>query len=431
MRDQIMTGSRGPALARVWAGALVAGLVLGGMLELTAFLFAVTHVGARWSGVVELFYRAAGALLGGYLNQTSFLSLYPPLSLVALAPPRLIAPDLGIFAFLLGLEMSIAAGAGLVLVIRMKGWREFGQMNPAATYAAFILLGAFVLPSTFDILPGVLTLGAVAAAVQRRGWLAGALLGLAFALKLYAIVLLPALVLWYWFGGLRRQAATAITGFAIAGLVGLSLYIPLAASPADLARSLSDRGLQIESVGGSLVSFAAASGFAPSPSVVYTGSFDLAGGAAAAALRVLTLAAPLLLLGVLASSAWGLRRSKDTHSAEGLLLAFTASLLAVLVSSKVFSPQYMLWLVPVVPFLSRPKRALLLVAMALTAVVFPFVYDGVLKLEVIPTTLLLLRNLLLVALLSWIVADLLGIRIPSRESLRIPSERRFPSEIGR
>lgn len=389
-------------------------VALTATLVLAAAVFALTPAGARWSGVVGLFHDAASGVLSGHPAQSLYLSLYPPLSLGVLIPPRLLAADLPGFAFFLALEMSIVASAGLLMVSKMNGGGRFATLAGAGpTYATFVLLGAFVLPSTFDILPGVLTLAALAATTQQRGFVAGGLLGLATALKLYAVVLLPALLLWYAFAGVRRQAAMCFAGFAIAIGLGIALYGPMSpASLADLARSLAGRGLQIESVGGSFLGLAAILGFVARPGVIYAGSFDLTGGGAAGALNILAVMAPVVLLVSIAAVAVGLRRRSGQEEASlvGLVVAVTGLLLGLLIVSKVFSPQYMLWLVPVVPFLAGPKRAMLVAAMALTAAIFPLLYDGVLQLQLVPICLLVLRNLLLIVLWFWVVTDLLGRR---------------------
>jgi hypothetical protein len=94
---------------------------------------------------------------------------------------------------------------------------------------------------------------------------------------------------------------------------------------------------------------------------------------------------------------------------ERLVRASAAAVCGFVAFSKVLSPQFLIWLVPLVP-LVRGRRglaasALLAVALVLTQLWFPFRYwDLVLHFRTFPSWLVLLRDVTLVALfavLSW------------------------------
>ena len=95
-----------------------------------------------------------------------------------------------------------------------------------------------------------------------------------------------------------------------------------------------------------------------------------------------------------------------------------ATLLAVVTTNKVLSPQYLIWLLPFVPLLSRWPRVLMIAAAALTAVEFPFLYDGLRGLDAGPVLLVNLRNGLLIATLVWLVVEArpLGLTVRSARS---------------
>ena len=82
-----------------------------------------------------------------------------------------------------------------------------------------------------------------------------------------------------------------------------------------------------------------------------------------------------------------------------------AALLAFIVTNKVFSPQYMAWLLPFAPLL-RPRQMMMFLAiLVMTVIIFPFTYNQLIALQKLPVILLNLRNLLSVLLLAWVVID--------------------------
>jgi hypothetical protein len=107
----------------------------------------------------------------------------------------------------------------------------------------------------------------------------------------------------------------------------------------------------------------------------------------------------------------GLARFREEHAADGRvtnasLVAYSvAALLAFIITNKVFSPQYIIWLLPFAPLLRLRQASALLAICALTIVLFPFNYDHLLGMELLPVLLLNLRNLLTVALLGWLLVD--------------------------
>jgi hypothetical protein len=88
---------------------------------------------------------------------------------------------------------------------------------------------------------------------------------------------------------------------------------------------------------------------------------------------------------------------------ESLVELLLAALLAFVVTNKVLSPQYLVWLLPFAPLLPLRKAALALGAVLLTIVIFPYNYAPLVNMR--PGMILLLnaRNAMLVALLLWIV----------------------------
>ncbi|MEU9700030.1 glycosyltransferase 87 family protein [Streptomyces sp. NPDC047981] len=167
----------------------------------------------------------------------------------------------------------------------------------------------------------------------------------------------------------------------------------------DFLQQQGARGVQIESLGGTVLSLMRASGL---PIWVETryGALEFAGEhvASVAQLSLMLTAAAFGWLML-----WRGRASRRTDATP-----FDAALTAVLlftVTSRVISPQYMVWLLGLAAVCltsrrttQRPVACLLLAATAMTALAFPTYYLEVMQGSALGNTLMVLRNgLLLVA----------------------------------
>jgi hypothetical protein len=173
------------------------------------------------------------------------------------------------------------------------------------------------------------------------------------------------------------------------------------------------RGLQVESV--AATPFVALALVRDDVAIVLNQglvTYEVAGPGTTAAAHV---ADALLVAAVLAVAA-ALVLARRRGVADAALLPASLTLLVVLVAAnKVGSPQYLMWFVaPVVVALARsavpprrwvvPAATTTLVAAALTQVVFPWGYPGLLTGDVWVTTALAVRNAQLVVLLGIAVA---------------------------
>jgi len=115
-----------------------------------------------------------------------------------------------------------------------------------------------------------------------------------------------------------------------------------------------------------------------------------------------------VLIGLLCAIAWslwiGLRRARAPGDARLFVAACAATIVALLVAGKVLSPQFLIWLLPVV-FLVAGRYgpaafAIAAAAMLLTLAYFPNRYWDLVALEPVPIGLLVLRDTALIALLA-------------------------------
>lgn len=276
------------------------------------------------------------AMLDGRIPYRDFPVEYPPGALpvfVAAAP----------FADYAHAFEWVMAVCGVALVATLSFGRREAMWFAAASP---VLVGSLVL-SRFDLWPALLATAAVVLLLRERPRWAYAFLGAAIAAKLWPAVLVPLFLV-----RTRR-------GLAWGAAVLLAAFLPFVAlSPGGVWSSLSGqagRPLQIESLGASLVM-----AFGTPHVVSGSGSQNVAGhGALAAA----SSGVQLLALAAVWLSYWRTRRGFERHAA--------AAVAAFIAFGKVFSPQFLVWLVPLVPLASRAATALLTAVLLLTQVWFP------------------------------------------------------------
>jgi len=209
----------------------------------------------------------------------------------------------------------------------------------------------------------------------------------------------------------RRNAARGAAGFAVA--LGLAMA-PMVFPPdgiRDVLRYHGERGLQIESTWGVLIAAWRLVTGTAAPTRQTFGSYNLDGGAASLFAAASTFAT-LVAIGAIA--AWLARAPAPVDERarrERIALALLMSLVALWLTTKVFSPQYMTWALPIVlavpGALGRRIAWLLGTAMVVTQVYLRGYYDYVTDLRPLGVVSLVARLAILVAL-AWVLARALA-----------------------
>ena len=249
---------------------------------------------------------------------------------------------------------------------------------------------------------------------------AALVVGLGAAVKLYPALLVPLLAVDAWRKGGRRELAIVL-GLAAAP-VALAYVAFLAIAPDGVLDSFGrqlGRPLQIESVGaGVLLALHQAAGTGLSWTSG-SGSQNLT-GAGADSLAVVQGVAQVVAVALV----WvGYARGPSTP--ERLVRYAAASVVAFVALSKVLSPQFLVWLVLLVPLVGGLRRrtavTLTILACALTAIWFPARYwDLVRDFDPLASWLVLLRGLALLGLLAALTWPATG-RAPARSPSPVPS----------
>ena len=266
-----------------------------------------------------------------------------------------------------------------------------------------LLIGSVTL-TRFDFWPAALAVFALAAVLSDRPAPAAVLLGAAIGAKLWPAALLPLFAVW-----LVRTRGPRSAGIWTAGVgaVLAAIFLPFAVlAPSGVGHSFHAqlaRPLQLESFGSSiLIALHRIAG----TTLHVTGGFGSQNvtGSGTHAVEIVTTIAGLLALVVI----WVLF-ARGPATGTRLVTHSAASIAALLAFGKVFSPQFVIWLVPFVVLVrglrGLASAVLLAASLALTHAWFPHHY-WTLAQSFAPTQSaeLLARNVCVVALfvvLAW------------------------------
>ena len=283
---------------------------------------------------------------GWRLPYRDFPVEYPPLPLVLMLVPRLAADSLAAYRVVLGLLLgglflvTCWAGARLSVATEMSG-----SSDPVWWRMAWLALAIGpLLCQRFDLLPASLVACALYAFVRRRDVVAGVLLGLAVMTKLYPLLLLLPVLAFLWGGGERRRALAIGGAVAVAVLAVAAPFLLTAPEPFMRAVGLyGERPLHFESQLGAVV--LALEG--PAALLRSYGSSNVMTPVWLSRLADLSLLVGMLAVAAAALRAGGtLRRASDEERSSVVIGWIFVALVAILCLSKVLSPQFLIWLLP-------------------------------------------------------------------------------------
>jgi Glycosyltransferase family 87 len=324
--------------------------------------------GAYGHGDIDVYHRYA---LDFWFGQPPLRSLPVEYPLLALAPFSLtLLPPLPDHVSVFGLWMLLLLVATCVAIRRRESARA------AEVCAVYLALGGFAtVLGRYDLVPAAAVVAAYWAARQRRFQLAYGLLALGTLLKLYPAVLLPVLVIEHsrTLGArpLRMPPprpvvrGLALFTVAVAGVFAVSALL----DPAHWLGPFSfnaHRPLQVESVPASLLWLTGLAGL-PTAADRSFNSYNLVGEASGVIGALATVA---LVAGCLFVYRWQLSGRISFGR------ALTLCVLVLLCTNRVLSPQYLMWVVPLVAIAEREYDLLWLAVCGLTTLIFPFAYDS-------------------------------------------------------
>ena len=364
--------------------------------------WALVHHGwyqVGWGVDIPIYHAYALDVVHGQMPYRAFSIEYPPGFLLPALAPDLTASANNVNAYIRDFDRWMA-GAGVVLILfsavgltALRARRKEFSLALGFIAISPLLLGLLMF-SRFDLWPTALAVGGLSLLLAGRDRAGGALLGAAIATKLWPAVLVPLALIWVW----RRHGRAATLKWS-AILVGTcaAFFVPFAVlSPGGLGHSFGlqiDRPLQFESLGSTVLLAAHNLGGLGVSEVSTYGSYNIVAHGAAAVAYASAVAQVLALCAIWVAFARGPARG------DRLAVAAAACVAVFIAFGKVFSPQYLIWLIPFVA-LTRRRLSVLLLGAALLATQFywPNHYSELISFKPFATGVVLTRNLLVVAI---------------------------------
>jgi Glycosyltransferase family 87 len=354
---------------------------------------------------LPVYEAAADRIANGDLPYRDFGFEYPPLAATLIALVRIIPLS---FSTSFSLVMLLALSATALGVMAAACALRLGPRREAAAGVAVallpLLLGDF-LATRLDLVLAALLAWTVWAAVTLRWRAAWPVLAAAVAFKLAPIVLVPLMVVWH----RRYRGDRAATWGATATVAAAAAtFVPFVAlAPHGVWRMFSyhlDRPLQIESLGSAYL--LGLHGLADIPLRVATsfGSQNLigTGPSVIAALSTTVLVVGVIVVCIVVASQ--LRRAPEAGAARLLVAGFATTLVIVVGTAKVLSPQFLVWIVPAALLVTGPfgrlAFAMTVGVLLATQFYFPARYWDLVALEPGAIALLVIRDTLLVILVA-------------------------------
>jgi uncharacterized membrane protein len=352
---------------------------------------------------VVVYFNYASQVLDGNVPYRDFSMEYPPFALVFFLIPRMFASTWQRFSLAFQTEVLIFDLISLFIIYLIARRLGKAPWKLLTIYTlAFLAMGPIV-GQQFDIFPAVLTLLSLYFFWRGQHKISWALLALGTMTKLYPAIIAPVYVLCYLRNRQYHTLATTLATFILICLIILAPFLII--SPESIQNLIvyhGQRGLQIESTYSAIVMILSKLGLTNAATVFNYGSWNLTGPLADFLARTSTFILGILLLGAY----WFIyRQIKPGKSQFTRLGAYAILLVSItLFASKILSPQYMIWLVPLIPLaFNRFRFAICAVFVAIgvaTYFIFPCNYLNMIKFNdhVDLIAVLFLRDSLLIVL---------------------------------
>lgn len=388
------------------AGDPIVTVVLVVVPVVTVVVMAIVGASPDLTGDVALYRDVSARVLRGEVPYRDFDLEYPILSIVPMLLPRfaLGSGDVDLAAYDGAFVLMNAALTGLLaLVLGRFALVTVGRpQRVLALFALLIALTAHLVAWRYDVAPALLSSMGLLALVLGRPTLAGGLIGVGIATKLYPAVLVPIGLVWLLGQGRRSESvsfASAATAAAVVPFLPLVLLAPDATT--GFLAFQAGRGFQIESVTAGLLELGSMLGVTPVGIEFAFKTYQVTSPLIPLLVPLQAVVTVGLQLALAALMWLHIRTNPHADRSSRCLVAFSlAALVAFMVTNKVLSPQHLVWVVAIAPMIAGRAVPLLVAgAAAISVLVFPMLYEGLIGLDPAVVVMVNARNAMLVGVL--------------------------------
>ena len=397
-------------------------LIIAFAIACIGFLIAVFALGLETEVIRDRYWKDVEPLFNGQIP----IMEYPPFALVFMAIPRLFGWTPEAYEVCYVIEVFAFMVIGLIYTDKLAIHFGKDRKNCMLAYSVLMVLLLEFVTDRYDIFPAVLTLISFYCFVKNRYAWAFVLIAIGTMTKLYPAMLFP--IYWLLFAA-KGEWKEAWKGTAVFAIAILAIVVPVMIIEPDMIWNFlnyhSDRPLQIESVAASLIYPFSMFGLikvsitnAADPGSF--GSDNLIGDVPDAVAGILT---PLMVICVLAVCfyfAYVYHKADEDGRLKVLGYAVAGVMMVFMIVGKVFSAQYLIWVVCPIVFLMMFETDMFKGALfKVTAAAFimtqvNFVYNvGILhggsNINDFGMVIILVRNILAIVMLYLIVRGMYGI----------------------
>ena len=348
---------------------------------------------------------------------------YPPFALVFMLIPRLFGWTAETYEIFYVVEVFAFMVIGLFYTDKLAEHFGKNRKNSMLAYSVLMVLLLEFVTDRYDIFPAVLTLMSFYYFVKSRYAWAFILIAVGMMTKLYPALLFPIYFLCFAMKGEWKEAWKGTAVFIITTLV---IVVPVMIIDMDALTYFieyhADRPLQVESVAASLIYPLAMLGLTEVSITSATdpgsfGSDNLVGEIPDAVVGFLT---PLMIICVLAICfffAYIYRKADEDGRTRALGLAVAAVMMAFMIFGKVFSAQYLIWVISPIVFIlmfegdmfKTPLFKVTVAAFIMTQADFVYnvgVLHGGSNINDLGMIIILIRNILTIVMLYLMIRDM-------------------------
>jgi hypothetical protein len=248
--------------------------------------------------------------------------------------------------------------------------RKYVSQRGAIYYAlTLVIAGWSTVAARFDIVPALITFIAILLAQKKKWTLAMIMLAIGGCLKIYPFLLFPTFLIALT-QEKKAKRITPLLSFFTTCILILSITLLLNASKTVSPLTyLKNRPFQIESIWATVLWWLQLLG--GKEKIIFSyGSLNIVSQFSP---MLFPIASIMTIIGLVIIYTLQIRRKLNITSSSIL------SILIALITAKVLSPQYLIWIIPLIPLLkehTKEIRITWLVICLLTVLIFPFAYNN-------------------------------------------------------
>ena len=358
------------------------------------------------------FWGYASNVSHGLLPFRDFAVEYPPLGIAFITWPGLITSNPDVYYGIFVTETLLFDLAGLFIISGLAKQLGLQLWQTLTVYTLSLLSIGRLISIRYDIFPAILTALAIYVFIRGNYKIAWATIAIGTFTKLYPIIIVPIFLLYHFCHNTKREIINGIITFT---LVSAAIAVPvMLLSPSGFIHSFTyqtGRGLQLESIYSSILLMCKSFGWT-SLSINYSsGAYGITSSLANLLARI----SPLLIMFSLITIYWLFYReqrrntpamskfsSLNSSDAACIVKYSFLAILVLIITNKVLSPQYLIWLFPFIPLLTGPRKVMswiIFIAIGvITYFIYPVFYDAIINGAYFAVGLLFVRNILLIVL---------------------------------